>query len=71
MLLMQEMSKAPNVSKNVVNMTNALAKLSSQGSKVKSAAYEQLIKDMQFRVSIAEKELRDTVLSLIGKKEFV
>jgi uncharacterized coiled-coil DUF342 family protein len=35
---MQEMSKAPNVSKNVVNMTNALAKLSSQGSKVKSAA---------------------------------
>jgi hypothetical protein len=34
-------------------------------------AYEQLIKDMQFRVSIAEKELRDTVLSLIGKKEFV
>lgn len=36
--LMQTLSESPKVSKNVIDMTNALANLSSQGSKVGSAS---------------------------------
>lgn len=36
--LMTTLSKAPNVSQNVIQMTNALANLSAQGSKVGSAS---------------------------------
>jgi hypothetical protein len=35
--LMRTLSTSPQVSKNLINMTNALANLSSQGSKVRSA----------------------------------
>jgi Skp family chaperone for outer membrane proteins/uncharacterized protein (DUF1499 family) len=36
--LMQTLSTSPRVSQNLINMTNALANLASQGSKVRSAA---------------------------------
>jgi hypothetical protein len=35
---MTTLSKAPNVNKNIIDMTNALANLATQGAKVGSAS---------------------------------
>jgi CII-binding regulator of phage lambda lysogenization HflD len=66
--LMQTLSTSPNVSQNLINMTNAIANLSAQGSKVRSAtnSIDSSVKRLNSSVTQATSNTRNLSLSLAG-----
>jgi hypothetical protein len=66
--LMQTLATSPNVSKNLIDMTNALANLSNQGSKVRSAtnSINGSLKKYSSSAKQASANTRNFSLSLAG-----
>ena len=64
--LMKTLSTSPNVSKNLIDMTNALANLASQGSKVRSATngIDKSLKSYSGRAREATSSTRAFTISL-------